>query len=77
MFVLQLFVKYHSLLAQADRQTEQEIAHLSRIAERNRGPEGEAAELELELLEDADMQYVKVAVCVCVCVCIGLSRQAI
>jgi len=56
--VAELFVKYHALVAQADRETEQEIAHLSRVAERP-GPEGEAAEMELELLEDAGAQYVK------------------
>lgn len=59
LFLLQLFVKYRALVAQADRHTQSEVARLTKEAARA-GPRGEAAELELELLEDAELQYIKV-----------------
>ena len=62
LLLLQLFVKFSSILAKADQKLEEEIVHLTHAAKRS-GPEGEAAELELEILSDADAQYVKVSSC--------------
>ena len=62
LLLLQLFVKFSSLLAKADQKLEEEIVHLTHVAKRS-GPEGEAAELELEIFSDADAQYVKVSSC--------------